>query len=63
MPGGSAREGVCIAAGVAAVGGCERMNEKGVRGGAAYSSQQNHSNVFNLWKDALLLHEINFGKF
>jgi tetrahydromethanopterin S-methyltransferase subunit E len=31
-----AREGVCIAAGVAAVGGCERRNEKGMRGGAAY---------------------------
>jgi hypothetical protein len=36
MLGGSAREGVCIAAGVTAVGGCERRNEKGVRGGAAY---------------------------
>jgi hypothetical protein len=30
MPGGSAHEGVCIAAGVAVVGGCERRNEKGV---------------------------------
>jgi hypothetical protein len=31
----TAREGVCIAAGVTVVGGCERRNEKGVRGGAA----------------------------
>jgi hypothetical protein len=30
------REGVCIAAGVAAVGGCERMNEKGACGGVRY---------------------------
>jgi hypothetical protein len=30
------REGVCIVAGVAAVGGCEWRNEKGVCGGAAY---------------------------
>jgi hypothetical protein len=29
-------EGVCIAAGVAALGGCEWRNEKGVRGGTAY---------------------------
>jgi hypothetical protein len=36
MLGGSAHEGVCIAAGVAAAGGCERMNEKGMRGGARY---------------------------
>jgi hypothetical protein len=36
MPGGSACEGVCIAAGVAAAGGCEQMNEKGVHGGARY---------------------------
>jgi hypothetical protein len=36
MPGGSAREGACIAAGVAVTGGCERMNEKGARGGAGY---------------------------
>jgi hypothetical protein len=36
MPGGSAREGVCIAAGVTVVGGCERRNEKGMHGGAAY---------------------------
>jgi hypothetical protein len=36
MPGGSAHEGVCIAAGVAAVGGCERRNENGACGGAAY---------------------------
>jgi hypothetical protein len=36
MPGGSAHEGACIAAGVVAAGGCERMNEKGVRGGARY---------------------------
>jgi hypothetical protein len=35
MPGGSAREGVCIAAGVAAVGGCEQRNENGECGGAA----------------------------
>jgi hypothetical protein len=35
MPGGSAREGVCIAAGVAVVGRCEWRNEKGVCGGAA----------------------------
>jgi hypothetical protein len=28
-----------------------------------YSSQQNCSNVFNLWKDALILHEINSKKF
>jgi hypothetical protein len=36
MPGGSACEGACIAAGVAAAGGCERMNKKGARGGAEY---------------------------
>jgi hypothetical protein len=30
------RDGVCIAAGVAAVGRCEWRNEKGVHGGAAY---------------------------
>jgi hypothetical protein len=36
MPGGSACEGVCIAAGVAAVGGCEQRKENGVRGGAEY---------------------------
>jgi hypothetical protein len=36
IPGGSAHKGVCIAAGVTAAGGCERMNEKGVRGGAGY---------------------------
>jgi hypothetical protein len=36
MPGGSAREGLCIAAGVAAVGGCEWRNEKGMHGVAAY---------------------------
>jgi hypothetical protein len=34
MLGGSARKGVCIAAGVAAEGGCERRKENGVRGGA-----------------------------
>jgi hypothetical protein len=35
MPGGSAHEGVCIAAGVAAVeGACERRKENGERGGA-----------------------------
>jgi hypothetical protein len=28
-----------------------------------YSSQQNCSNVFNLWKDTLILHEINPGNF
>jgi hypothetical protein len=32
MPGGSARKGVCIAAGVTAIGGCEQRNENGVRG-------------------------------
>jgi hypothetical protein len=36
MPRGSAREGVCIAAGITAVGGCERTNEKDVCGGGAY---------------------------
>jgi hypothetical protein len=36
IPGGSAREGVCIAAGVTAVGGCEQRNEKGVCGRVAY---------------------------
>jgi hypothetical protein len=36
MPGGSAREGVYIAAGVAAAGGCEWMNKKGAHGGAEY---------------------------
>jgi hypothetical protein len=37
MPGGSAHEGVCIAAGVAAVGGaCEQRKENGVCGGAGY---------------------------
>jgi hypothetical protein len=30
------REGACIAAGVTAAGGCERMNEKGACGGARY---------------------------
>jgi hypothetical protein len=30
MPGESACEGVCIAAGVMAVGGCEQRNDKGV---------------------------------
>jgi hypothetical protein len=30
------RKGVCIAAGIAAVWGCERRTEKGMRGGAAY---------------------------
>jgi hypothetical protein len=36
-PGGSAREGVCIAAGVAAVGGaCEWRKENGVRRGVGY---------------------------
>jgi hypothetical protein len=29
-------EGVCIAAGVAVVGGCEQRNEKGVHGGVVY---------------------------
>jgi hypothetical protein len=36
MPGGNAHEGVCIAAGVVAVGGCERTNENGAHGGAGY---------------------------
>jgi hypothetical protein len=36
MPGGSAHEGVCIAAGITVVRGCEQMNEKGVCGGGAY---------------------------
>jgi hypothetical protein len=36
MPGGSARKGACIAAGIAAVGGCEWRNEKGMHGGAGY---------------------------
>jgi hypothetical protein len=36
MSGGSAHEGVCIASGIAVVGGCEWTNEKGVRGGGAY---------------------------
>jgi hypothetical protein len=36
MPGGSACEGVCIAAGVAAVGAGEQRNENGVRGGTGY---------------------------
>jgi hypothetical protein len=29
-------KGVCITAGVTAVGGCEQRNENGVRGGAVY---------------------------
>jgi hypothetical protein len=29
-------KGVCIAAGIAAEGGCEQRKENGVRGGAAY---------------------------
>jgi hypothetical protein len=33
MPGGSVREGACIAAGVMAVGACEWRNETGVHGG------------------------------
>jgi hypothetical protein len=36
MPGGSACEGVCIAAGVAVVGACEQRNENGMCGGAGY---------------------------
>jgi hypothetical protein len=36
MPGGSACEGACIAAGVTVVGRCERKNEKGAHGGAGY---------------------------
>jgi hypothetical protein len=36
MPGGNAHEGVCIAAGVAAVGGCERRNENGAHGRVGY---------------------------
>jgi hypothetical protein len=35
MLGGSVCEGVCIAAGITVVGGCEQTNEKGVRGGGA----------------------------
>jgi hypothetical protein len=31
--------------------------------GDTYSSQQNCSNVFKLWKDVLILHEINSEKF
>jgi hypothetical protein len=34
LPGGSVREGACIAAGVASVGVCVRRNENGARGGA-----------------------------
>jgi hypothetical protein len=35
IPGGSACEGVCIAAGLTAVGGaCEQRKENGVHGGA-----------------------------
>jgi hypothetical protein len=36
MPGGNACEGVCITAGVAAMGGCEQMNENGARSGLGY---------------------------
>jgi hypothetical protein len=36
MPGGSAREEVCIAAGVAAMGGCEQRNKNGAHGGVGY---------------------------
>jgi hypothetical protein len=36
IPGGSVCEGVCIAAGVVAVGGCEQRNEKGVHGETGY---------------------------
>jgi hypothetical protein len=36
MPGGSACKGVCIDAGVMAVGGCEQRNEKGMRGATGY---------------------------
>jgi hypothetical protein len=36
MPGGNACEGVCIAAGVTMVGGCEETNENSVHGGAGY---------------------------
>jgi hypothetical protein len=36
MPGGNAHEGVCIAAGVAVVGGCEWRNENGAWGRAGY---------------------------
>jgi hypothetical protein len=36
MPGGSAREGVCIAAGIVAVEECEWRNKKGMCGGAGY---------------------------
>jgi hypothetical protein len=43
MPGGSAREGVCIAAGVAVEGGCERRKENGVRGEQSVSSARERS--------------------
>jgi hypothetical protein len=36
MPEGNAHEGVCIAAGVTVVEGCEQRNENGVHGGAGY---------------------------
>jgi hypothetical protein len=36
MPGGSVREGVCIAAGIVAEGGCEWRKEKEVHGGTEY---------------------------
>jgi hypothetical protein len=36
MPGGDVREGVCIAAGVMAVRGCERRNKNGACGRAGY---------------------------
>jgi hypothetical protein len=36
MQGGSACKGVCIAAGVMAVGASEQRNENGVRRGAGY---------------------------
>jgi hypothetical protein len=36
MPGGNAREGVCIAAGVVVVGGYEQRNDYGAHGRAGY---------------------------
>jgi hypothetical protein len=36
IPGGSACKGVCIAAGITALGACEQRSEKGMCGGAGY---------------------------
>jgi hypothetical protein len=44
-------------------GGASKGCDKAVGHMCRYSSQQNRLNVFNLWKDALILHEINSGKF